>query len=460
MWGYLHNCSVETMIKLVLFDLDGVLVHTKKLHFDALNNALNHFGYLSISVEDHLSTFDGLPTEDKLSMLNIQEDLVDKIVLRKQAITYGALNTIKPDPDITEVFGKLKEDGYKIGICSNAIDSTVYKCVKLLGLDEYVDIIQTNLDVENPKPHPEIWWNVMNEYGVYPEECVIIEDSPKGLASAYHSGVPHTQIIRVDGPEEINMDIVKRIKGERITRAKWVNKKMNIVIPMAGAGSRFSQAGYTFPKPLIEVNGKPMIQTVVDNINIDANYIFIVQKEHREKYSLDTMLNLIAPDCKIVEVSGVTEGAACSILLAEEHIDNDQPLFIANSDQWVNWNSLDFIYKMNELKADGGIVTFKSTHPKWSYAKTDDSGVVVEVAEKNPISDNATVGFYYWKHGMNFVECAKDMIDRDIRVNGEFYVCPVFNQAVLNGQKIFTHEVEEMWGLGTPEDLETFLRDY
>ena len=115
---------------------------------------------------------------------------------------------------------------------------------------------------------------------------------------------------------------------------------------------------------------------------------------------------------------------------------------------------------MNELNADGGIVTFKATHPKWSYAAVDDNGMVTEVAEKNPISDNATVGFYYWKHGKDYVECATDMIDRDIRVNGEFYVCPVFNQAVLNGQKIFTHEVEEMWGLGTPEDLDTFLRDY
>lgn len=448
------------MIKLVLFDLDGVLVDTKGIHFHALNEALEKYGYPSISYKDHLSKFDGLPTEEKLDMLGVQEDLIEKIQIHKQSVTYYKLNTIKPDSDITELFGLLKERGYKIGICSNAIDKTVHKCINMLELEEYIDIVQTTFDVTNPKPHPEMWWNAMTEFGVYPEECIIIEDSPKGLASAYHSGVPAHQIIRVDSPEYVNRDLLELIDGEKQTKPKWVDKKMNVLIPMAGAGSRFAKAGYSFPKPLIDVNGKPMIQTVVDNINIDANYIFIVQKEHREKYNLDNMLNLIAPDCKIVEVDGITEGAACTTLLAEEYIDNDQPLFIANSDQWVGWNSLDFLYKMNELNADGGIVTFKATHPKWSYAAVDNDGMVTKVAEKDPISDNATVGFYYWKRGEDYVESAKDMIAMQKRVNGEFYVCPVFNQAILMGKKIFTHNVEEMWGLGTPEDLEKFLREW
>ena len=448
------------MIRLVLFDLDGVLVDTKGIHFHALNEALEKYGYPSISYKDHLSKFDGLPTEEKLDMLGVQEDLINKIQIHKQSVTYYKLNTIKPDADITELFGLLKQRGYKIGICSNAIDKTVHKCINMLELEEYIDIVQTTFDVTNPKPHPEMWWNAMTEFGVYPEECIIIEDSPKGLASAYHSGVPAHQIIRVDSPADVNRDLLELIDGDKQTKPKWVDKKMNVLIPMAGAGSRFAKAGYSFPKPLIDVNGKPMIQTVVENINIDANYIFIVQKEHREKYNLDNMLNLIAPDCKIVEVDGITEGAACTTLLAEEYIDNDQPLFIANSDQWVGWNSLDFLYKMNELNADGGIVTFKATHPKWSYAAVDNDGMVTEVAEKNPISDNATVGFYYWKRGEDYVESAKDMIAMQKRVNGEFYVCPVFNQAILMGKKIFAHNVEEMWGLGTPEDLEKFLREW
>jgi len=169
---------------------------------------------------------------------------------------------------------------------------------------------------------------------------------------------------------------------------------------------------------------------------------------------------LICPGCKIVEVDGVTEGAACTVLLAKEFIDNDEPLVIANSDQFIEWNSLEFFYKMNEQNLDAGIVSFRATHPKWSYAKVDDNGFVTEVAEKNPISDIATVGVYYWKHGKDFVNFAERMISKDIRVNNEFYVCPVFNEALLDGLKIKTFDVPKMWGIGTPEDLNYFLENY
>ena len=200
-----------------------------------------------------------------------------------------------------------------------------------------------------------------------------------------------------------------------------------------------------------------MIQVVVENLNIDANFIYVVQKEHRIKYNLDTLLNLITPGCKVVEVDGLTEGAACTALLAKGYIDNDNPLFFANSDQFVEWDSNEFMYKMNETDSDGGIVTFRSTHPKWSFAKINDKGFVVEVQEKNPISDIATVGFYYWKKGSDFVKYAEQMIEQDIRVNNEFYVCPVFNQAIQDNKKIRTFDIPKMWGLGTPEDLNSYL---
>ena len=203
-----------------------------------------------------------------------------------------------------------------------------------------------------------------------------------------------------------------------------------------------------------------MIKLVVENLNIDANYIYVVQKKHREKYNLDSLLNLITPNCKIVETDGVTEGAACTALLAREYINNDNPLFFANSDQFVEWDSNEFMYRMQETNSDGGIVTFNSTHPKWSFAKIDDKGLVVQVAEKNPISDIATVGYYYWKHGNDFVKYADRMIENNTRVNGEFYVCPVFNEAVLDRREIRTFNISKMWGLGTPEDLKYFLENY
>ena len=228
---------------------------------------------------------------------------------------------------------------------------------------------------------------------------------------------------------------------------------------MAGAGSRFEKAGYTFPKPLIEVNGKPMIQLVVENLNIDAQHIFIVQKEHYEKYNLQYLLNLISPNNVIIPVEGITEGAACTTLLAKEFIDNDQPLLTANSDQFVEWDSNEFLYSMQADEVDGGILTFNSVHPKWSFAKTDEDGFVTEVAEKKPISNNATVGIYYWSKGSDYVKFAEQMIKKDNRVNGEFYVCPVYNEAIEDEKKIKTFHVEKMWGLGTPEDLKVFVNE-
>tara|TARA_R100001509_G_scaffold2080_1_gene1722 strand:- start:1386 stop:2090 length:705 start_codon:yes stop_codon:yes gene_type:complete len=232
---------------------------------------------------------------------------------------------------------------------------------------------------------------------------------------------------------------------------------MNILIPMAGAGSRFEKAGYTFPKPLIEVHGKPMIQKVVENLNLKGRYIFIVQKEHYERYALNYLLPLIAPGCEIVQVDQMTEGAACTTLLAKKFIDNDAPLITANSDQFIEFED----GWQNDLlpSNDGHILTFKATHPKWSFAKVSD-GLVSEVAEKKPISDTATVGVYHWSKGSDYVKYAEQMIAKDIRVNNEFYVCPVFNEAIQDGKSIGTIPVKKMWGLGTPEDLRTFLSDY
>jgi dTDP-glucose pyrophosphorylase len=322
-----------------------------------------------------------------------------------------------------------------------------------------MDLIISNEDVKNSKPHPEMYWKAMSMMSVLPEETLIVEDSPHGLLAASRS---RANVLRVDNPSDLTFEKIQtKLKENKIMSIpKWQGGKMNVLIPMAGAGSRFAAAGYTFPKPLIDVNGKPMIQMVVENLNIDANFVFVVQKEHREKYNLDTLLNLIAPNCKVVEVDGLTEGAACTALLAKEYIDSDAPLFFANSDQFVEWDSNEFFYKMNETDADGGIVTFKATHPKWSFAKIDDNGIVTEVAEKNPISDLATVGFYYWKHGSDFVKYAEQMIANNVRVNNEFYVCPVFNQAIDGGKVIRTFDVPKMWGTGTPEDLKYYLENY
>ena len=451
------------MVKLIIFDLDGVLVEAKNIHFDALNKAL---GKYAISWNEHLSTYDGLKTYQKLDMLSKEKDLpVDEhqhIWELKQKYTLQMLSNLKPSNELQILMSKLVDDGYQIAVASNSIRKTVLTVLSKLGIMEYMDLVVSNEDVENSKPHPEMYWKAISKMKRLPEETLIVEDSPYGLLAAARS---KSYILRVKNPKEVTYNNInnklKQIKmGNKQSIPAWRDDKLNVLIPMAGAGSRFEAAGYTFPKPLIEVRKKPMIQVVVENLNIKANFIYVVQKSHREKYNLDALLSLITPGCKIVETEGMTEGAACTALLAKEYIDSDAPLFFANSDQFVEWDSNEFLYKMNETNADGGIVTFEATHPKWSFAKINKQGLVTEVAEKNPISNIATIGFYYWKNGSDFVKYAEQMINKNIRVNNEFYVCPVFNEAIEDGKAIRTFDVKEMWGLGTPEDLNYYLENY
>lgn len=469
------------MITCVLFDLDGVLIDAKDIHYEALNKALEDYsktpygmihGVGPISREDHLSKFDGLPTMMKLRMLGVKgDDAIVQIADQKQKYTAELIKKTPINHALSQLFHALyygildsgSEENlgfgqeYNIGVCSNSIRATVKHALEALDIGEFVTLTVSNQDVSHPKPHPEMYWDAMAHFGALPEQTLIIEDSPKGLLAAERSGA---HVMRVKDPSEVNIENVRNeiemINNGEKKKLKWRSRRLNVVIPMAGAGSRFAAAGYTFPKPLIDVNNKPMIHHVVDNLGIEANYIFIVQKEHREKYNLDTLLRNIAPNCRVLEVSCLTDGSARTALLAAGFIDNEDPVFFANSDQHVEWDPSDFFYKMQETKVDGGIVTFKATHPKWSFAKVVD-GKVTEVAEKNPISDDATVGLYYWKHGSDFVKYARQMIDKDIRTNNEFYLCPVFNEAIEDGKVISNYPIEEMYGLGTPEDLQNFM---
>jgi HAD superfamily hydrolase (TIGR01509 family) len=452
------------MIKLIIFDLDGVLVETKKLHYDTLNDAISEYNHeCIISWNEHLSKYDGLKTHQKLNLLTEEKglsvNLHEPIWISKQNKTLELLRNLKPNQKLVKLFEELTNRGYKIACCSNSIRKTVLTVLSKLGIIEFFDYIVSNEDVINSKPHPEMYWDCISKQRVLPENTLIVEDSPYGLLAA---SLTNSHILRVSNPEEVNENtIFKKINEientKRMFTPKWKDEKLNILIPMAGAGSRFEKAGYTFPKPLIDVEGQPMIKLVTENLNMDANFIYIVQKSHREKYNLDALLNLISPNCKIVEVDGLTEGAACTTLLAKELINNDSPLLLANSDQYIEWDSNEFMYKMVETNSDGGIVTFPATHPKWSFVKIDEFGFVSEVAEKNPISNIATVGVYYWSKGSDYVKYTESMINKNIRTNNEFYVCPVFNEAISDGKKIRTFEIKKMWGIGTPEDLNVYL---
>jgi len=444
------------MIKLIIFDLDGVLTESKDIHYESLNKAFLYYNEEPISYKDHISKYDGKPTREKLLLKGIQKEKHDLINKKKQEYTFELLETeIGKSEKFIDIFKRLKAEGYVINVASNSIRYTVQLVLFKMGVMQYVDYIVSNEDVENGKPHPEMYLKCMIQSKVGPRDTIIIEDSYVGRKGAFNSGA---YLCAVKNPEEVTYELIKAtIAKYNGDKPRWRSNNMNIVIPMAGAGSRFVQAGYTFPKPLIDVNGKPMIQVVVDNLSIDGHYIFLVRKEHHEKYDLKHMLEVIAPGCSIITVDHLTEGAACTTLLAKELINNNDQLLIANSDQYIEWDSSHFMYSVQSDHIDGGVLTFYNTHPKWSYAKVNEDGFIDEIREKVVISNNATVGIYHWKKGSDYVKYAEQMIAKNIRVNNEFYVAPVYNEAIQDGKKFKMYEVEEMQGLGTPEDLNLFL---
>ena len=237
---------------------------------------------------------------------------------------------------------------------------------------------------------------------------------------------------------------------------------LKIVVPMAGLGSRFAVAGYPDPKPLIPIHGIQMIRWVIANLTPASKhaFIFIAQKRHVETYKLDELLEEWAPGSTLIAIDGVTDGAARTVLAAQDLLDNEDPIVIANSDQWVKVNIQNFYDDLTQSEDDGLIMTMKANDPKWSFIAKDSSGKVTNVVEKEVISDDATVGIYGFRRGMDFVRAANQMIEAGFQVNGEYYVAPVYNVLISEGSKIGNFEVgtenQGMHGLGIPTDLKTF----
>ena len=236
---------------------------------------------------------------------------------------------------------------------------------------------------------------------------------------------------------------------------------LDIVVPMGGEGRQFAERGSTFPKPLVEIHGRPMIEVVQQNLAPSAahRFIFICRAEHLHRYALGDVLRLIAPGCAIVPMHEPTAGALCSVLLAANHLDPEGELVVANADQVIDVSMDEFLAFARRPGTDGCIVTFPSTHPKWSYARVDENGDVVMVAEKRPISRQATSGIYYFRSAAEFLEGAERMILKNASLAGEFYVCPVYNEFILDGRRVSTFPLqrEQMHSLGTPEDLDRFI---
>lgn len=446
----------------VVFDLDGVLLDFCEVHYNTLNSAIaDVVGEERIlSREAHETTYNGRTTRDKLAMMGFDKDTTEAIYAKKQALTSERIaHDVGPNTTLRNILSTLKSKNYKIGCASNSIRSTILAALSAMNVLDLFDVVLSNQDISKPKPDPEIYAAAMAKLGAIPHTTIVFEDSWIGISAAIKSGA-HCQ--RVRNPDELTLDFVLHSIECCNSGGNPLTHDMTVVIPMAGNGSRFAKAGYKDPKPLIPVFGKPMIRWVIDNIGLDAHYVFIIRKDFEQDAEF---LKTIVPRCTIIVLDKVTDGAARTVLLAEELINNQNPIIIANSDQYIEFSATDFVtsflYNPAQSEFCAKISTFDGLrNPKWSYAATDERGRVTVVKEKDPISDHATTGVYMWRHGCDFVRFANQMIAKDIRVNNEYYVAPVFNEALEAGLSICISDCDKMWGLGTPEDLDVFIQSY
>jgi HAD superfamily hydrolase (TIGR01509 family) len=457
------------VIKGIIFDLDGVLVDAGPWHYECLNRALAHFGY-SICENEHRNIYNGLPTRLKLDLLSDREGFPRALhsfvnELKQFYVSEEIEKRCQPIPAITEMLRGLKAQGFLLAVASNSIRSTVDTVLRKMEISQFFDLTLSNQDVDQPKPSAEIYRKCQEKLGIHPDECLIVEDSFPGICAARQAS-PHVAIVA--HPNELTASFLKRYldresKNTLETLENGTNEQViEILIPMAGRGERFSKVGYTKPKPLIDVLGKSMVEWVIENITpktYRAHFNFICNQEHVEKYDIEKHLKALVPNCSIFVVPNYTEGAACTALFAAERLQSHRPLLIANSDQYLNCNIDDFLNFAFETKADGLIMTFEASDKKWSYARVNEKGFVTEVAEKNPISRNATTGIYFFKRCLDFFDATKRMIKGNIRTNNEFYICPVFNELVKQKKEVRLFDIgaSQMHGLGTPEDLKVFL---
>jgi beta-phosphoglucomutase-like phosphatase (HAD superfamily)/dTDP-glucose pyrophosphorylase len=448
----------------LFFDLDGVLIDLKELHRDAYITAWNHMSPQSpIDIAFHAAHLEARPTKDKVVLCNqiLKTNVpVCEVSALKQTLTEQLIGDFKGLAAVSETICWLKSQGHQLACCSNSIRKTIVIALTKLNILDQFDLILSNEDVNQSKPHPEIYLKAAQHFGVTPQECLVFEDSVVGRSAAQDAGC---QVIPITNASDITIEFLQVCLEGKSRIPLNCPKQIHLVIPMGGLGSRFEKEGYVTPKPFLPIFGKEMYKWVIENmlprnpvIRALVQVHIIIREEHRPLFKMTEGIHLHT-------IPTLTEGPACTVLAIRDIIHTSDPLIIANSDQHLEWDSDALYYSLLHPSMDGIISTFSQLDPtdiKWSYAKTDTNQNVIEVAEKRYISSNASTGIYGFRRGSDFVTFAESMIEQNIRVNNEFYVCPVYNEAIRANKTIRVLECSKMWGLGVPKDYEIFLANW
>ena len=217
---------------------------------------------------------------------------------------------------------------------------------------------------------------------------------------------------------------------------------MNILILMAGAAADFEEKGHSYPKYLLEIQNKPMIQRIIESLeNVGDNITCIIRKQDQEKYYLADTLKILCPKCKVIELAGDTKGAVCTALFAIDEINNDQELLILNGDQLIKRDISEAIADFRAKNLDGGLVTMNAVNPNYSTVLLDENNYVVQTSEKRPISPMASTGCSYYKRGADFVKSSFAVIQKDVNTQGKYYISSTFNEMILNHKRVGIFEI-------------------
>lgn len=436
-----------------LFDLDGVLVNTDNIQYESLVTAITHYFPLDLNNNIINILKNTITTSDKLDYL-INEKLILKnkkleIYNKKKEIADHLFNKLSVDYEKINLISYLKKNNCKISVVTNGNKKSAILILKAIRIYELIDLLITNEDVNNPKPHSEPYIKAISYFGGDLDKFIIFEDSETGLLSANGTGC---KVYKVNNINEVNIDLIKNLN--KINR--------NILIPAAGLGSRFRERGFKLQKPLILLDNKTLIQHAIDSLDIEGNYIFIIRKiDNESNIDLINVLKKVKPDCKIIEIDYVTEGSASTCYLAKEYIDNEQELVITNCDQILHWNSDKYMKYSSNYNCS--VLTYKSDSNKNSYIKVDKNNIGIEIREKEVISDDALVGLHYFKRGKDFIKHYENIYEKKIKFKNEYYVSTVCNDLILNGLEVVKYQLlenESYYSTGTPNDYFQYMKKH
>lgn len=436
-----------------LFDLDGVLVNTANIQYNSTIKAISKYVNISLLKNQNIDNIlkSTITTINKLDYL-IKENIIsdkDKLNIynEKKIIANNCFNNLTVDNEKVKLFSFLKNKKCKIAVVTNGNKNSAIIILKALGLYQFLDLLITNEDVVNSKPHSEPFIKAISYFGGNLENFIIFEDSEIGLKSANGTGC---KVYKVDNPIDINISLIKQLN----------NLNRNILIPAAGLGSRYINRGFKLQKPLIELENKTLIEHAISSLNIEGNYIFVIRKiDNNSNIELIKALRNIQPECKVIEIDYITEGSASTCYLAKEFIDNNDELIISNCDQILKWDSKKYLeYSSNY---DCSVLTYKSNEDKNSFIKTDENNIGIEIREKEVISDNALVGVHYFKKGSDFIKSYEYIFKNNIKFKNEYYVSTVCNDLITKGKKVLNYPFQKneiYYSTGTPEDYFKYMR--